>query len=230
MQELQNAVSTAFANIVASGAIEKAIQEQLGKTVDSLIKEQLREYGDFGKALKEHVAKAMQVNFADLDLPSYNHFILSVIRKQADAALAGDIAKKLEADMAKLLQDAPAEITLEQLIEDFRDEFKEKYGEPRYGNFTLYVRESEGVSGYWHIAMDPDERASEYSCKFRLAVAGDGRVYSMQIGDMDVKKSLFTLHLSGFERQLFRMYAAGTKVIIPPHSSEDDFSTSFGND
>ncbi|VBH32074.1 hypothetical protein [Burkholderia pseudomallei] len=33
MKELQQAVSTAFSNIVAAGAIEKAIEEKLTKTI-----------------------------------------------------------------------------------------------------------------------------------------------------------------------------------------------------
>ncbi|AJX33185.1 hypothetical protein [Burkholderia oklahomensis] len=37
MKELQQAVSTAFANIVAAGAIEKAIEEKLTKTITSII-------------------------------------------------------------------------------------------------------------------------------------------------------------------------------------------------
>jgi hypothetical protein len=38
-QELQTAVSNAFANIVASGAIEKAIEEKLTGTITSPINE-----------------------------------------------------------------------------------------------------------------------------------------------------------------------------------------------
>lgn len=229
MQDFKDAVIAALDHVVASGAIEKAIQDTLAKTVAGVVNDQLREYSDFGKQLKEHVTKAMQVNFAELDLPSYNHFILGILRKQADAALAGDIAKKLEADMAALLQDAPSEITLEKLVEDFRAEFKEQYGEPRYGNFSLHVH-SDSPSGWWRVAMDPDSGKSEYSCKFRLAATDEGRIYSMHVGDMDVKNGVFTRHLHGFERQLFRMYAAGTKLVIPSGTTEDDFSRSFGYD
>jgi site-specific DNA-cytosine methylase len=119
MQELQQAVSNAFANVVAAGTIEKAIEEKLTSTITSIINEELRSYSDFGKALSEQVKAAMQVDFSNLELPGYNDLILKLIRAQVEHQASTSIAAQVEAQMKELLAPAPAEIKLSELVEEF---------------------------------------------------------------------------------------------------------------
>lgn len=221
MDDLKSAVSTAFANVVASGAIEQAIEKQLADTISNIIKTELREYSDFGKAIKDRVQQAVGVNLDQMDLPSYNDLILQIIRRQVDGIMQSEAAQQLESNMAELLEQAPAEITLEKLIEDFIEANKEdKEGQ----DFTLLIERKYGST---YICLDEDPGKAEYSCDYRLAVDHDGKVYSLMLGTKDVAKTLFMGPFYKFERTLFQLYAAKSKVIVPADADASDFDKSF---
>ncbi len=53
----------------------------------------------------------------------------------------------------------------------------------------------------------------------------DGRVYSVRINEIAPKNALFIGPIYGFERKLFQLYAAGTKLVID--CDVDDIDTSY---
>lgn len=228
MEQLQQAVGNAFANIVASGVIEKAIEENLTKTVASIINEHLRSYSQFGQALGEHVKNAMQIDFSNLGLPGYNDFILKTIRNQVSQLAEDSIAKHVEKQLAALLAPAPAEIKLSELVSDFVKYESERYGcscDDSSERITLIVEGGGNVAGYHHIFLDREEDKSKYSCKYQIATTDIGHVYSLKIGDLDPKKALFIGPSFNFEHRLFQMYAAGTKLIVD--GNEDNIDTYY---
>ena len=82
----------------------------------------MRSYSDFGKALKEHVKEALNVDFRNLNLPSYNAVILEAIRKHLDGQMTVTGRQQLIEGMERLLgSEAPKEITLSQLVEDYKE-------------------------------------------------------------------------------------------------------------
>lgn len=221
MDDLKSAVSTAFANVVASGAIEQAIEKQLASTISSLIQHELRDYSDFGKALKERVQQAVAVNLDRMDLPSYNDLILQIIRRQLDGAMQSEAVQQLESNMAKLLAAPPAEMTLEKLIEEFIDANKEdREGE----SFTLIIDRKYGST---YVCLDDESGKSEYSCDYRIGVDRDGKVYHLAFGGKDASKTLFMGPFYNFERTLFQLYAAKSKLIVEADAEPHDFETSF---
>lgn len=224
MDDLKLAVSTAFSNVVASGAIEQAIEKQLASTISSLIQSELREYGDFGKAIKERVQQAVGVNLDRMDLPSYNDLILQIIRRQLDGVMHSEAAKQIEANMAKLLERAPTSITLEKLVDDFIESHKED----RAGqDFTLLIERKYGST---YVCFDVESGKSEHQCDFRLGIDRDGDVYHLAFGGKEVSKSLFMGPFYGFERALFQMYAAKTKLIVEADDHADNYTTEFPYD
>ena len=221
MDDLKSAVSTAFSNVVASGAIEQAIEKQLASTISSLIQNEMREYSDFGKAIKDRVQQAVCVNLDRMDLPTYNDLILQIIRRQVDGVMHSEAAKQIEANMAKLLERAPTSITLEKLVDDFIESHKED----RAGqDFTLLVERKYGST---YVCFDVESGKSEYQCAFRLGIDPDGHVYHLAFGGKEVSKSLFMGPFYGFERALFQMYAAKTKLIVEADDDAHNYSTEF---
>jgi len=226
MQDMTNAVAAAFQNIVASGAIEKAIEENITKTVSSAIKQQLESYSDFGKKLSDHVKSALQVNFDDLGLSGYNDLILKIVRAQVDAHVGSVLAKQVEEQMAKLLQPAPAEIKLSELIKDFIERNKPDGCEcDGSDQITLHIEESRYGSRW--IGLDKAEGKSEYQCEIRFAVnERDGGIFGLRFDGKEADKTFFVGPIYGFERSLFQMYAAGTKLIVDG-DCVDDFDTYY---
>ncbi|KWK79403.1 hypothetical protein WM16_07620 [Burkholderia ubonensis] len=224
MKELEQVVASAFSNIVNAGVIEKAIEEKLSKTITSIIDEELRSYSDFGKLLSEHVKKAVQVDFSNLGIPGYNDLILKIIRQRVDASLNEQIEKHVTSQLEELLAPAPEEIKLSELVADF---IKFQADKQLYScscdlpdRITLLVETS---GSFTHIALDKEFGTERYRCPWRIDT-NDGRVYSVKIDETDPKKAIFIGPMYGFERRLFQLYAAGTKLIIDADVDEIDTS------
>lgn len=223
---MQKAVEAAFARIVADGAIEKAIEKQLQETISNIVSSHLREYGDFGKALKDQLGKALHVDLSRTDLPGYGDFILKIVRGQVDNHLMGEAAKKIEANLAALLADPPAEITIDKLVEDFKEHVKRRnYGGELDHEITLHVECTD--YGFWHIAMDKDSGEGQYQCEVRIGVDKDGSIYQLVLGEENMDKKLFIREPSGFERDMYRAFVGGTRIVIPEGAAAYDFDKSL---
>jgi hypothetical protein len=225
MEELQQVVSDSFAKIVASGVIEAAIEKKLTETINSILDTELRAYSDFGKQLGAQVKSALNVDFANLELPGYNDLILKIVRQQVDGHVAQSVAAHVEEQMAALLAPPPAEIKLSKLVADFIESKKSDdcscSGPER---ISLHVEET-SYGGYW-IFMDAADGKEKYQCTYRIGVSSDdSHVFSLKIDDKDAKNTLFIGPMYGFERDLFQMYATGTKFIVD--ENVDDINTRY---
>ncbi|VVE29247.1 hypothetical protein PEP31012_03580 [Pandoraea eparura] len=230
MNDMQQAVNAAFANVIASGAIEKAIQERVTKTVNDLINDQISAHSDFGRQLRDHVKAALQVDFSHLGIPGYNDFLLKIIRGQVEAQLNSSVGKHVETQMTQLLAPAPAQIKLSELVAQFiKDNDESHYGCSCDGpeQITLVVEGSEIPRGYHRVYLDKEEGKSKYQCKVQLALTDEGEVYSITIDEEEVKKSLFVGPLYGFDLRIFQMHAAGTKIIVD--GNEHTIDTHYPN-
>ncbi|WP_174908042.1 hypothetical protein [Burkholderia diffusa] len=225
MKDLEQVVASAFSNIVSAGAIEKAIEEKLTKTITSIIDSELQSYSDFGKQLSEHVKKAVQVDFSKLGIPGYNDLILKIIRQRVDANLNEQIGKHVTSQLDELLAPAPEEVKLSELVADF---IKFQADRQSYScSCDLPERITLGVSiegSFTHVYLDKEHGSDRYECPWRIDTM-DGRVYSVKINEIDPKKALFIGPIYGFERKLFQLYAAGTKLVID--SDVDEIDTSY---
>jgi hypothetical protein len=221
MEQLDRVVATAFSKIAESGAIEAAIEKQLTDTISSIIKEQMRSYSDFGKALEEQVKASLQVDFSTLKLPGYNDFILKIVRAQVDANVNNQVAAQVEAQMKDLLVSAPAEITLTKLVEDFIECKPDGCSCDGSDQTTLHLDEQRHGSRW--VRLDKNAHKSEYECEISFLVTVEtGKIGALRVGKREVDKTLFIGSIYGFERDLFQMYAAGTKLIID--AEPDDIS------
>jgi hypothetical protein len=226
LPDLQKVVAEQFESLVQSGAIESMLSKTLEKTVDEAVKAEMREYSDFGKAIREKIKAALMVD--DLaDLPNYGNFISGIVRKNVDSQLHGAYAAKLADDLEKLFCDVPAEMTLEQLVADFKQHVKQDWRDHDH-RMTLHLKEWD--SGGFVVELDRKSRAERYSCEVQFQVNQEGSIYALRINKSDVSKDLFVGGLNSFERALFRMYVQGTKLPIPPGTTEDDFSLYYGED
>lgn len=222
MQELQNVVSTAFANIVASGAIEKAVEEKLKKTITEAIDSELRSYSDFGKIIGERIKQSLQINFDTLGLPGYNDLILKIVSQQLEANMSSALTEHIQERMAELLAPAPASIELSALVTEFiKLETERAAHTPTGDEFTLIVKRDTSVRSmrFEYVYLDPDAYKSEFQCKYQIRIV-DGVVSNVTFNDVDPSKKLFIGKLYGFERRLFQLYASGTELILDDETKE----------
>ncbi len=234
MDQLKDAVAAAFDNIVASGAIEAALQEQVGKAITSAIKDQINGYNsEFSKKITERVKALVDVDLDAIDLPSYRQLIADVIVKRVGAVMSTEFTEKLDKDIAALLEPAPAEITLEVLLADFVEVKMDAYNadELRGNEFTLHIERDTNPllasSKYVHVYISEDPRTTKYSCDIQLDLRGDGEIWGIKIGGKAIKDQLFVGPLFSFEKRLFQMYTSKTRLIVPADASADDYTTTF---
>jgi len=230
MEDLKVAVSTAFANVVASGAIEAAIQDQVGKAITSAIKDQISGYNsEFGKKINEKVKTLIDINLDEIDLPSYRQLIGDVIKQRVGAVMSTEFTEKLDKDICELLQPVPAEITLENLLGEFVASKRDAYNvyELSGNDFTLIIERSERADSYVDIYIDEEPSKQKYSCDIHLRIKGEGEVWAIKLNGDDLKNKIFVGPLYNFEKRLFQMYTTKTRLIIAAGATEDDFDTTF---
>lgn len=225
MQELKDVVATAFEKIVESGVIEQAIEKKMVETITSIFNEQLRDYSEFGKKLTEKVKASLNVNMHDLAIPGYNDLVLKIIRRQVDAHTGHAIAEQIEKQMSNLLAPPPREIKLTELVADFikkntpDDDGCSCDDSPEEITFLF---EDDGWFKY--VRLDKNPNIDKYRCEIQLGLDKDGRIFSLKLDGKDSQHTLFIGPLYNFERSLFQMYAAGTKLVIDAAHSDIDIS------
>jgi hypothetical protein len=230
MDQLKEAVAAAFDKVVASGAIEEAIHKQIGAAVTAGINEHLRDYSDFGKALKEKIGTLIEIDLDTIDLPSYRQLVGDIIKKRVGAVMSTEFTEKLDKDIAELLAPAPATITLQELLDEFIESKKDAWNahQLRGEKFTLNINRSDRHDGYIDISIDEDpDQERHTSCAIHLRIRGDGEVWGLSLGGADIKNKIFAGPLFNFEKRLFQMYTAKTRLIIDANADADDFETTF---
>lgn len=229
MNELKEAVSRAFDSVVASGAIEQAIEKQVGEAVTAAIREQFSAYGDFSKAVKAKVATLVGVNLDHIDLPSYRDLVSKIIQARVGAVMTEQFTEKLGRDLDELLAPAPAEITLEALLKEFIESKSDEWNisQLRECEFTLVIDRSENCKGYVSIYLDEDADQSKHQCAIHIRMRDGGEVWGLEVGGTDIKSKIFVGPLFNFEKRLFQLYTARTKLILAPDAEADDFETRF---
>lgn len=213
MKELQAAIETAFTGMVERGELNKVITEALEKSVTSVIKQTFETYSPFQKALKEHVEKTLVINFDDLGLAGYNALLLKIIKSRVEASIFQVAEKQITAGLDELMANPPSEFKLSELIKEFRE--STKGDRPPDDGISFHCKAADSSDGYFHCAFDEKSRKSEYDCGYRFAVTDKGEIYSLKFPyEGDVTKGLFVGHRFGFERTLFQLWAAKSKIVM----------------
>ncbi|TWA71871.1 hypothetical protein FBZ84_101137 [Azospirillum baldaniorum] len=215
MQQFEDAVTAAVRSMSESGAIQKIIEAKVGETVERVIGDAVRPYSDFGKALEKAVEGALKIDASQLGLAGYNHAVLEIVRRKLESAVMTAGAKQIEADLDRLLSGpVPAEISLSKLVDDFKEWARDDAHGDDYDSHVTVIVEPIKYSSRW-IYFDKGAEKSWYDCAFSLLVREDGTLSSARIGrNKDVTNTLFLGELAGFERTLFQMHTAKTRIVV----------------
>jgi len=214
MKELEEQIQKAFGAMVSSGKLATIIEENVQKSVESIIRSAFDYHGTVPRALAEYLNKNLKVDFEGIGLAGYNEFIAKIIRQKLDAVVfkygEGLIGKQID----ELLSNPPESITLSQLIEQYHKFAREEQDEEPFA-MSCEVIESDSVSGYCRVKLGAKSSRTRSEKHYELALTGKGEVYSISAPySGDITKRLFVGPLFGFERLLFQMYAAKTRLVI----------------
>lgn len=217
-----------------SPAGKEMLEKRVAKLVSDALDSATGYNTEFKKSLDSAVAQSLGLP-SGIDLPSYNHTILTIVQRQVEALHAGAIQKQIAERMKDLLKPVPESIKLSEVVEAFRQHCHEKAtagcscdGEAR---ITIVKKERDSYSyggtgrQFMDYGLDQDKGTAYNQCEIRFGVYGD-EMYTLNFSNRDLEKELFVGPFHGFERMLFQMRAAKTKIIID--GEPDDFETSYG--
>jgi hypothetical protein len=213
MKELESAIVAAFTKMAETGAIQAIIEKKIEKTVDEILGDALRSYSDFGKNLSEVIKGAMNVDLRQLGLVGYNDIVLKIVKAKLDHSMEVFGKAQIEKYLEELLKCPPAEIKLSELVE----QLKEAHSDDERYECTCIVEWGKS-DGWGRVYLDKNGDKRKYDCEHSLSFTKEGEIYSFSIEGRDPSKKIFCGPFYGFERTLFQMYAAKTRLIV----DEDD--------
>ncbi|EHG9438793.1 hypothetical protein L7F34_003016, partial [Listeria monocytogenes] len=108
-------VNDSLAKMEKSGEVQKLIDKHVASTVDSVVKDLFGSWSDFSKNLKNTAKEALQINFKDLDLESYNHMILQAIKGKLDDEIKSKGVTQIKGQIETLLTNPKREYKLSEL-------------------------------------------------------------------------------------------------------------------
>lgn len=231
MRDFENAVALATQELIKSGALTKLVKEQVAKTLATIVADALGAYrSPFAKQLTEAVSASLSIDPSALGLAGYNKVVLAVVQQKLDEAVHVVGREQIAKDMAKLLgTDAPKQIKLSALLEQFKEFARENHERDRdQRRCTIILERRDQYSSRWlYLDVKPDKQ--KYDCRYRMLIGtDDGKVSACGIEGSDPSKTVFLGTIYGFARTLFQMYAAGTRVVFDLDT--DDVEDYLGGD
>ncbi|ELP8596447.1 hypothetical protein R1585_000306 [Listeria monocytogenes] len=212
-------VNDSLAKMEKDGEVQKLIDKHVASTVESVVKDLFGAWSDFSDELKNTAKEALQINFKDLDLASYNHMVFQSIKDKLDDELKNKGVAQINRQIESLLTNPKREYKLSELIDELAEEIEglENLEYEEYHEMSLHVDKT--YSSYF-IHMDAEEDMSEYRCKYTLHISESGELYSVRINDQDedmvnnfdTKRVMSGLY--GLEETLFKIYTSKAKIII----------------
>jgi hypothetical protein len=110
MQELNNAITERMNHMVDSGKIQELIDNQLESSVKGILDSSLREYSEFGKAVKAKLETSLSNAIEKVSFPEYSHFINNQVLALVEQKLNEAAVENLEENLEQILQPVPKQI------------------------------------------------------------------------------------------------------------------------
>jgi hypothetical protein len=230
--DLNKMVMESLVKMQSEGKVQAIVEKHVESTVNDVVKDLFGNWSDFSKDLKNTAKEALQINFKDLNLASYNHLILQAIKDKLDDEITNQGVAQIKNQIEGLLTDSKREYRLSELVKELAEEIEDsdELGYEDYHEMTLHIDDS--YSSHW-IGLDSRSDIREYDCKYRFMVNSQGDLCSVKINDkesysrknineFDVKAVLNGLH--GLEETLFKIYTSGAKLIIDEDKCELEIS------
>lgn len=234
MKDFSNAVNTAMQAMIDSGKVEEIIKAKLEKTVESAIDDALRSYSDFGKGLTKHIESSLKVDFSNCNLQEYGQTVLKMVEGLVNKHVQESAQAKLLDQLNKLFDTPPAQITLQQLLDDYKEgeedeaqrDGHEKCGfvieTDNYGFISIGFNPSSEKDNYSSYSSDKKRVDKVRDCEIQLHLSKKDKqdgVYELRwisFGGYkpETTHNFMPTSLHGIARRLYQMYSAGTVVTI----------------
>lgn len=226
-ETMKSLVSAAVAEQMTPEIIMPKIQTAVEKMIDSIIKDSLRTYSDNGRIIEKAVADSLAIG--SLDLPAYGTTVCEILKTQIDKNVSTLVSGQLTQDMEKLLQLAPKEIKLSEIVKDMLESHYEY--EDGYEKKLVTCIVDGRSSNLTFIYLDDDDAYEDFDkhlCQYSFHVTEDGKIKGGNTSDRihgasrDLSRSKDFGNRGDLGSKIRSYWACGTTIIV----DEYDVSTS----
>jgi hypothetical protein len=227
MTELIPQVAKLAADYLTGEKGKRVIEEAVGKAVESAVRDATGYGSEFSKKLKAAVCEKLKVPDG-FDLPAYHDHVTKVVLAVVKDGMDKAVAAQVEARLKAIIRPVPAEIKLSEIAAEYR---KQRVAERDAGgggddSFTCRLTTADG--GFHYLELDAERGKKEYQCDVRIGVYG-GKMFSLQFGGRRIERELFVGPLYAFERFVFQLHAAGTRVEVDADAVRDTDTSLVGD-
>lgn len=215
MIDLNKIVNETLANLEEEKFVEKVVKERLEKTITGIVDDVFREYGEFGRKLKDYIENNLNVNLERLGLEGYNTLALAAIKEQLDQTITVQGIEKLKKTTEEILSDVKEIYNLSELIGILKSKSLIEYDD----RITLFI-EKEGI--FTHIYMDNEEKYRKYDCDYQINLKED-KPYSIKLKGDEINTKKILGGFYGLDRELFKIYATGSKIKLDCGDDPEDY-------
>lgn len=187
--ELQTVVNDKLQLILSNGVVDKLVEEQVTKTVVSIVNDLFRDYSDFGRELKKVLSDKMQISLENLKIDEYTVLVCNSIEGALMGTVMQGAIKKVTTHVKQVVGKLEKKSwKLSEIVQVYRDGL---YGDiPRV---DVEVKE-ESYGRYIYLGECKDTNTSSY------------RSYSSS------KAHELTIHLSKKDNKVFAVTNHGIPI------------------
>jgi BMFP domain-containing protein YqiC len=221
MDNLQELMNTAMAEIKDSGIIKETVKKQLNDTVSHIVKDMFNYYSDFGKKLKEEIKSQLQIDLSNLGIGGYSSTITTMIRQIIKEKIENDAAKEVERFLADIEDhDIKPEMKITEIVEKITEMWKENDFDLKSdgGVFSFhFIQRWPGdrtLKHCYNIYIDKEEGKEPHECEITLDYNNERQeIDDISIQSKSMKENIFyTTRRWNIEGFLFRLYSAKPTV------------------
>lgn len=197
------------------------VSTKVEKMVDGILDDIFRSYSDTAKNIKRKIEEGLDINLQEFGLVDYNALISKAIAKRLDTLVSEEAIKPVMAVVDDIVGFvSKKEIKLSEIHEMVIQVAKDGYSDEQSGEISFFVEENDRYD--WLTVTIDEEKKKKEDCAISFIISTTGSrahlIFSFHAGDYKHKKSEITparmVMLRNIELKIFRLYAAGVKVIV----------------
>lgn len=209
--------------IADDGTIEAAIEKGARSALERVVDDLFGYHGQFTKQLKDMAKDALKLDPEDVDFASYNEQMLVAIKLKMGDMFAGQAHEKFLAEMDKVLEPAPKEITLQALATKIAGFWRTE--DPFYMDdiddmLCVQLEEYDSVG-----SRDPDDWTITFKMQESRGKFDDDNIQLFILKGQIRISHRHTYNPTCFdpaEAFVFKLYAAGTIITEIDDFDQDD--------
>ncbi|MFH1806865.1 MAG: hypothetical protein ABID63_18445 [Pseudomonadota bacterium] len=214
---IEQTITDAIAEAIQPDKIKAIIEPQIEKMLADALGQLFRYRGPASLAVEAAIKDQMHIDPARLNFTSYNAMMLAVMKNYMEVKANAAIAKLSEEELGRIFRDPPAEITVTELIEQWMGQHDADPEQDDRDPFYEFSRRSDQLTGE---SFSLKLKRPDFSHDTIEIHCNREKILSVTVKEWDGKTiktpspSLeFSLGRYNLERDICKMYAAGTRVI-----------------